>query len=389
MKPCQLTPSNDKIVLVHNETLMLLCSKIPNLNNRAEIVYNLIKSYNLLGDLRIIDATSATIEDMCRFHSSLYIDFLKKISTDYTFATYEDKDFVVEKFAEESKDFGIGYDCPVVDHILKLVSLIAGSSICAAKELCEGSASIAINWYGGWHHAQRDYAEGFCYINDIVLAIEELRSVFGKVLYIDLDVHHGNGVENAFNFSRKVFTLSLHKYETGFYPGTGGLDDIGIGKGRYYTINVPLKEGIADAPYCFLFRKISNEIVKYFQPNAVVIQCGADGLTGDELGGFNLTLNTFGFCLKQVLNWKKPTLILGGGGYRAANVARCWTYLTSIALGRTLSNNIPDNKYFSEFGPDFTLEVFPSNRKDYNTTEYLSALIEKIIVNIQKNVKSE
>lgn len=114
--------------------------------------------------------------------------------------------------------------------------------------------------------------------------------------------------------------------------------------------------------------RISNEIVKYFQPNAVVIQCGADGLTGDELGGFNLTLNTFGFCLKQVLNWKKPTLILGGGniyfsnfcslsvlvfinivtniegGYRAANVARCWTYLTSIALGRTLSNNIPDNK---------------------------------------------
>lgn len=71
-------------------------------------MYNLIKSYNLLGDLRIIDATSATIEDMCRFHSSLYIDFLKKISTDYTFATYEDKDFVVEKFAEESKDFGIG-----------------------------------------------------------------------------------------------------------------------------------------------------------------------------------------------------------------------------------------------------------------------------------------
>ncbi|XKL65554.1 hypothetical protein PGB90_008974 [Kerria lacca] len=369
-----------RVVYIHNKLLMLLCSRIPNIQNRANIVHALIKSYNLLINTRVIDVKPANYQDLCQFHSSLYIDFLKKISKNYTSAAKENKELVAEILSKESDDYGIGYDCPIVDHIFTLVSLIGGSSICAAKELCENSADIAINWYGGWHHAQRDTAEGFCYVNDIVLAIEILRTKFQRVLYIDLDIHHGNGVENAYNFTQKVFTLSFHKYESGFYPGSGDVHDIGIGKGKFYTVNVPLKEGINDNLYCYMFKKLSDEIKTAYQPQAVVIQCGVDGLTGDKLGGFNLTLTSFGYCLKEVLNWKKPTLILGGGGYNKANVARCWTYLTSLVVGRPLSNNIPDNEYFSEYGPDFTLQIFPSNRKNYNTKDYIDDILKKLIL---------
>ncbi|XP_065208681.1 histone deacetylase 8-like [Planococcus citri] len=380
-------PENRKVTYVHNDTLMRLSSKIPNVQNRASVVHNLIKSYDLLKHMNVVNVAPATTEDLCKFHSSLYIDFLRNISENYTKTVEEDKDEVVEEFSNESEDYGIGYDCPIVEHVFELSSLIAGSSITAAKILCERKSDVVINWYGGWHHAQRDQAEGFCYVNDIVLAIEELRVSFGRVLYIDLDIHHGNGVENAYNFTSKVLTLSFHKHEAGFYPGTGDLKDVGIGKGKFYTVNVPLKEGMNNISYRYLFECIIKEIMTKYKPNAVVLQCGADGLTGDKLGGFNLTQELYGYCLRRVLGCKIPTLVLGGGGYNVPNVARCWTYLTAICVNQNISNNIPDNENFSIFGPDFTLNITESNRKDYNSREYLNSVLHEIIYNIRDNIQ--
>ena len=93
---------------------------------------------------------------------------------------------------------------------------------------------MAINWSGGWHHAKRDSAAGFCYVNDVVLAIHRLQAAFKRVMYVDLDVHHGDGVEDAFSFTDKVMTMSIHKHEFGFFPGTGALKDVGFGKGKFY-----------------------------------------------------------------------------------------------------------------------------------------------------------
>lgn len=135
------------------------------------------------------------------------------------------------------------------------VRTIAGGSLAAAKALVAGSVDVAVNFCGGWHHAQRDQASGFCYVNDCVLAILELQKRFKRVLYIDLDIHHGDGVENAFAFSRKVFTLSIHKCEEGYFPGTGSVNDIGLGGGRFYTCNVPLKDGASDQTFITIFEK--------------------------------------------------------------------------------------------------------------------------------------
>ncbi|XP_010835595.1 PREDICTED: histone deacetylase 8-like, partial [Bison bison bison] len=94
-----------------------------------------------------------------------------------------------------------------------------------------------------------DEASGFCYLNDAVLGILRLRRKFDRILYVDLDLHHGDGVEDAFSFTSKVMTVSLHKFSPGFFPGTGDVSDVGLGKGRYYSVNVPIQDGIQDERY--------------------------------------------------------------------------------------------------------------------------------------------
>ena len=110
----------------------------------------------------------------------------------------------------------------------------AAGSLTAAALLLERRVRVAVNWSGGWHHARRDAAAGFCYVNDIVLAVHRLQAGFRRILYVDLDVHHGDGVEDAFSSTDKVLTLSIHKMEPGFFPGTGACNEVGFGKGRFH-----------------------------------------------------------------------------------------------------------------------------------------------------------
>lgn len=120
-----------------------------------------------------------------------------------------------------------------------------------------GLCDIAINWAGGLHHAKKSEASGFCYVNDIVLGILELLRYYARVLYIDIDVHHGDGVEEAFYTTDRVMTVSFHKYGE-FFPGTGELKDVGVQKGKYYSVNVPLRDGIDDDSYQSTFEPVSS-----------------------------------------------------------------------------------------------------------------------------------
>ncbi|NXV98591.1 HDAC8 deacetylase, partial [Calonectris borealis] len=245
-----------------------------------------------------------------------------------------------------------GYDCPATEGIFEYAAAVGGATITAAQCLLDGKCKVAINWPGGWHHAKKDEASGFCYLNDAVLGILRLRQKFDRVLYIDLDLHHGDGVEDAFSFTSKVMTVSLHKFSPGFFPGklnlgdlcTGDVTDVGLGKGRYYSVNVPIQDGIQDEKYYQICETVLKEVYAAFNPDAVVLQLGADTVAGDPMCSFNMTPEGVGKCLKYVLQWQLATLILGGGGYNLANTARCWTYLTAVILGRTLSSEIPDHE---------------------------------------------
>jgi histone deacetylase 1/2 len=264
-------------------------------------------------------------------------------------------------------------------HILFVYLLILFCSFDIFK-LNKLATDIAINWGGGLHHAKKSEASGFCYVNDI--AILELLKYHQRVLYIDIDVHHGDGVEEAFYTTDRVMTVSFHKYGE-YFPGTDDLRDIGAGKGKYYSVNFPLRDGIDDEVYETIFVPVMSKVMEIYQPNAIVLQCGADSLTGDRLGCFNLTLKGHGKCVEFMKSYNLPLLLLGGGGYTIRNVARAWTYETAIALGVDISNELPYNDYFEYYGPDYKLHISPSNMPNQNSNEYLDKIKCKLIENLR------
>lgn len=176
------------------------------------------------------------------------------------------------------------FDCPGFEGLFNYCQLTAGSSIDAAHMVVVGESDIVINWMGGFHHARKSSASGFCYINDIVLCILELLKVYPRVLYLDIDVHHGDGVEEAFLYTNRVMTVSFHQFAPAFFPETGALDSIGQGPGKFFTVNVPLKSGIDSDGYLSVFKAVMERVMQHFRPDVAVVQCGADSLAGDRLG---------------------------------------------------------------------------------------------------------
>ncbi len=138
-----------------------------------------------------------------------------------------------------------------------------------------------------------------------------------------MDVHHGDGVEEAFFNCNRVMTLSYHQFGEGFFPKTGGMKTLRKDIPPYYSINVPIKKGCSDLTYKYIFTNILDDSIEMFKPDAIVLQSGADSLIGDELGAFNLSLRAHRDCFRYVLGKNLPTLCLGGGGYTKENVSRC------------------------------------------------------------------
>jgi acetoin utilization deacetylase AcuC-like enzyme len=226
-------------------------------------------------------------------------------------------------------------ETPLFPAVWDLVSSYAGASVAGAEALVADEADVAVNWAGGMHHAMPSNCFGFCHVNDIVLAIRRLRRRFRRVLYIDIDAHHGDGVEVAFVDDPTVMTYSLHQFGQGYFPGTGDVTDAGHGPGEGFAVNVPLPAGTGDGDYTMLFHSALRAVVSAFDPEAVVLQCGADTLFGDPVGGLRVSTHGWAECADAVVNGLGlPTLMLGGGGYNVPNTARAWAILTAVATQR-------------------------------------------------------
>ena len=180
-------------------------------------------------------------------------------------------------------------------------------------------------------------------------------------------------------------TASFHKFGE-YFPGTGDVKDVGAAAGKHYSVNFPLKDGIDDASYQSIFKPVIERMMQVYQPGAIVLQCGADSLSGDRLGCFNLSLNGHAECVRYVLGHNKPTLILGGGGYTIRNVSRCWTFETSVILGEELSDDLPYNDYYEYYGPDYKLHITPSNMENLNLPDNLEKIKAKIFDNLRQIV---
>ncbi|KAJ8103765.1 hypothetical protein POJ06DRAFT_242747 [Lipomyces tetrasporus] len=340
--------------------------------HRIRMAHSLVMNYGLYKKMEIYRAKPATKQEMCQFHTDEYVDFLSRVTPDN-----------MDMFAKEQVKFNVGDDCPVFDGLFEFCSISGGGSMEGAARLNRGKCDIAINWAGGLHHAKKSEASGFCYVNDIVLGILELLRYHPRVVYIDIDVHHGDGVEEAFYTTDRVMTCSFHKYGE-YFPGTGELRDIGIGKGKNYAVNFPLRDGIDDVTYKSVFEPVITAIMEWYRPTAVVLQCGGDSLSGDRLGCFNLSMKGHANCVSFVKSFGLPTLVVGGGGYTMRNVARTWTYETGLLVGQIVGPEIPYNDYYEYYGPDYQLEVRPSNMQNANSKEYLDRIRTTVLENLSR-----
>jgi len=339
--------------------------------HRIRMTHNLLLNYGLYRKLEVYRPFKASFDEMCKYHSDEYVKFLQEIMPDN-----------MSDYSKQLQRFNVGEDCPVFHGLYDFCQISSGGSIAGAVKINKRQTDIAINWAGGLHHAKKSEASGFCYVNDIVLAILELLKYHQRVLYVDIDIHHGDGVEEAFYTTDRVMTVSFHKYGE-YFPGTGDLKDIGAGKGKHYAVNFPLRDGIDDQNFMLIFEPIISKVMETFRPSAVVLQCGADSLSGDRLGCFNLTLKGHAHCVDFMKTFNVPVLMLGGGGYTIKNVARCWTLETARALGVEVSNDLPYNDYFEYYGPDFHLHITPTNMSNQNSNEYLDSVKTKVFENLR------
>lgn len=326
---------------------------------RLTLTKHLVLGYGLHYAMDTYEAVAAGKDQVRAFHDPDYVDFLAQVSPQ-TFADLcampRFAKYCPPKHENDTIDLGpfnlstsAGADCPVFDGMSTYLFLYTGATLAATHQLTTQQTDIAVNWSGGLHHAHRGEASGFCYINDIVLSILDMLRYFPRVLYIDIDVHHGDGVEEAFQRQPRVMTLSYHRYgpydETGhkFFPGTGDITDTGLKGtvGEHFALNVPIPSGIDDRQYKFLFEAVTGRAIEAFNPSAIVLQCGADSLGGDRLGQFNINIKQHGECVSFVKRTRLPLLILGGGGYTARNVARAWCHETALATDNVLPDAIP------------------------------------------------
>ncbi|KAL4432949.1 hypothetical protein ABPG74_014463 [Tetrahymena malaccensis] len=355
---------------------------------RISMTHSLIVGYGVYKDLDVYTTREATKEEIMQFHdqdyveylsnyvSSSKIDFLKKNGCSIPLIDEDAKND-----CDKKKQYGIDVqaDCPGFDGLYTFSQLSTGGSIDAAHLIINNAADIAINWGGGLHHAKKGEAYGFCYVNDIVICILELLKVFPRVLYIDIDVHHGDGVEEAFYTTNRVMTVSFHEFGEDFFPGTGGLNSNGEGLGKNYAVNVPLRPGMDDESYVQLFKNVMNKVMEVYRPDVVVFQTGADSLANDKIGHFNLSIKGHGQCLTYMMGFNVPLVVLGGGGYTIQNVSRCWAFETGLLVKKNLNGPIPvDDPFFHLYEKQNVLHVPIQQVENKNSKEDLNKIQEEI-----------
>jgi len=217
-------------------------------------------------------------------------------------------------------------DNPVFKGVLDLALLCLGATLTGIELLQAGEVDAAFNPVGGFHHAGAEHAEGFCYLNDICVAINRLlERGYQRVLYVDIDAHHCNGVQNAYYADPRVLVFSMHQSSETLYPGTGFENEFGQGAGQGYTVNLPLPEYTDDRNFERAFFEVYPEIIEAFRPQIVIAQIGMDTLKRDPLTNLRCTNNGYRRVVRSIRQSCDKVLALGGGGYSLKDAVRGWT----------------------------------------------------------------
>jgi acetoin utilization protein AcuC len=249
--------------------------------------------------------------------------------------------------SDEARGLGTEDD-PAFAGMHEAAARLAGGSLLAASRVLDGSALHAVNFGGGMHHASRERASGFCIYNDAALAVQKLLDGgVGKVAYVDVDAHHGDGTESIFWDDPRVLTISLHESGLTLFPGTGFANEIGGPKAEGTAVNIALPSGTGDAGWLRAFHAVVPQLVGAFQPEVIVSQHGCDSHRTDPLTHLNLSVDGQREAASAVGNLaarysNNRWIATGGGGYNVLHVVpRSWSHLIAIAAGRPVPLRTP------------------------------------------------
>ena len=299
------------------------------LPTRLQLTYELLDSYGAFEDSPPLAPKPAGEADLLTFHTEEYVEAVKSISSGET------------HFNPALYNFFQEGDNPPYEGMYEASSLVVGASLVAAQCIINGDVDIAFNISGGLHHAAPRFASGFCIFNDAVIAINGLIRKGMKVAYVDIDAHHGDGVQDAFYSTDRVLTVSIHETGRFLFPGTGEISETGNGAGKGYSVNLPLAPYTDDETYVWAFRQIVPPVVKNFRPDILVTQLGVDTHYLDPLAHLMLTTRGYTQVLNELKSLAPRWLALGGGGYEVGVVAREWTLAYGLMMDREWADEIP------------------------------------------------
>ncbi len=305
---------------------------------RLMLTYELMRGCGLLKTgVEVVEPRAATEAELELIHSREYIAKVKQLSEPAAPAA-----------AGSGWGLGTG-DNPIFPRMHEASALIAGASVTAASLVMEGAAEHAFNMAGGLHHALRARASGFCVYNDAAIAIAWLKQRYGaRVLYIDIDAHHGDGVQYAFEADPDVLTVSFHESGMYLFPGTGFTNETGSGAGLGYAVNLPLPPGAGNSEFLEAFEALVPPLARAFKPDIIVTQDGCDAHWSDPLSHLALTVSGFRELFERQHRLAHELtggrwLALGGGGYQAYTaVPRVWTVLLGVMSGQEPPEELPE-----------------------------------------------
>jgi acetoin utilization protein AcuC len=331
---------------------------------RLELTYSLMEKIGLLNHegIEIFTPRHATEKEIARVHSSDYINIVKKLSKNPD--DNSTKPFI----------YGLGPgDNPIFKGMYEASALVCGASITAADTIwTNDDFNYAFNPAGGLHHALRDRASGFCIFNDIAVAFKHLKSLKRdiRIAYLDIDCHHGDGVQWLFYDDPNVLTISLHESGKYLFPGSGGTEETGKGEGEGHSINFPLIPGTNNKMYLKIFTECVPKILEKYQPDILATQLGVDTHYNDPLTQLGVSIKLHKKLAEHINQYAKDYcndkwLAFGGGGYLMTVVPRAWTLFLAQMLGVSLENHLP-HKWVEEVRQKVSHEETPHNMWDHD-----------------------
>jgi acetoin utilization protein AcuC len=298
---------------------------------RLRNTWEMLQAYQAFNapNTRVVPPRPPTDDELATFHTREYIDVVRSLSRGDV------------RLNPARYSFGPG-DNPVFKGMFESEGLKVGAALVGADLLLKNKADIVFSYAGGLHHAGRDFASGFCVFGDGAVAIRRMLDAGWRVIYVDIDAHHGDGVQAAFYDDDRVLTISFHESGRYLFPGTGFTHELGEGEGQGFSVNIPLLPYTDDETYLWAFDQLVPPLVERFVPDVIVAQLGVDAHWRDPLTHLALTTRGFEALFQRIDALASRWLAVGGGGYDRSVVPRAWTLAWGVMSGQSFPNDLPE-----------------------------------------------